>query len=166
MNSNRSEKPSEKSRRSLILLSKVLQNLANSVEFGEKEAYMLKTNPFIMSNQKGMFEFLDALGVRNILYWRSLSTQMMSHTCKVISEDVASQQMVSNISEETLEKGLDTIATFLKRLSEKIRKALGDEKKKQHEDMMAALEEYQKVAVEVKDYRKKNPPPPPTGNFR
>jgi len=56
-----SSSPSSKSRRSLILVSKVLQNLANDVEFGEKENYMIQMNPFISSNQATMWKFLECL---------------------------------------------------------------------------------------------------------
>jgi hypothetical protein len=60
-----SEPPTPKSRRSLILLSKVLQNLANNVEFGEKETFMLHSNAFVTENQKFMKEFLDKLASVN-----------------------------------------------------------------------------------------------------
>jgi len=133
------QKPSEKSRRSLILLSKVLQNLANSVEFGEKEAYMLKTNPFIMSNQASMYEFLDKLAA-------------------VSEEQAISKMKQPNITEDVLEKSLDTITTYLKRLKEKIRKQLGDEKKEFFEQMSSALEEYQTESVTIKETRKKLAP--------
>jgi hypothetical protein len=53
--------PSPKSRRSLILVSKAIQNLANDVEFGEKENYMVKVNPFIKTNQAVMWRFLENL---------------------------------------------------------------------------------------------------------
>eukprot|EP01112_Ceratiomyxa_fruticulosa_P012268 TRINITY_DN3388_c0_g1_i1.p1 TRINITY_DN3388_c0_g1~~TRINITY_DN3388_c0_g1_i1.p1 ORF type:complete len:393 (+),score=83.23 TRINITY_DN3388_c0_g1_i1:233-1411(+) len=53
--------PNPKSRRSLILVSKVQQNLANDVEFGEKEPYMLKFNSYIVQNQAAMVKFLDEL---------------------------------------------------------------------------------------------------------
>jgi len=33
-----------------VLVSKVVQNLANGVEFGEKEGHMTIINPFVKSN--------------------------------------------------------------------------------------------------------------------
>jgi GTPase-activator protein for Ras-like GTPase len=51
------EPPSPESRRLLILMTKVLQNLSNDVEFGSKEPYMEKMNDFIESNRAGLAEF-------------------------------------------------------------------------------------------------------------
>jgi hypothetical protein len=39
----------------------VLQNLANDVEFGEKESYMIAMNSFIQSNQKKCAEFFKRI---------------------------------------------------------------------------------------------------------
>lgn len=49
--------PSPKSCRSLLLISKVLQQLANNVEF-QKEKYMLGANQFIQNNMLGMQRWL------------------------------------------------------------------------------------------------------------
>eukprot|EP00002_Diphylleia_rotans_P015068 TRINITY_DN2918_c0_g1_i1.p1 TRINITY_DN2918_c0_g1~~TRINITY_DN2918_c0_g1_i1.p1 ORF type:complete len:640 (-),score=115.45 TRINITY_DN2918_c0_g1_i1:482-2401(-) len=48
-------------KRGLILISKVLQNLANGVEFGGKELYLLDMNEFIRLNQTRVIEFLHAI---------------------------------------------------------------------------------------------------------
>jgi len=48
-------------RRTLILISKVIQNLANELEFGDKEAYMMPMNVFIQQNIPRMKEFLTNL---------------------------------------------------------------------------------------------------------
>ncbi len=45
---------SGKSRRSLVLISKVLQALANDVEFGEKEPYMIVMNNFLIKRRKSV----------------------------------------------------------------------------------------------------------------
>jgi len=50
--------PSAKARRNLILLSKLLQNLSNDVEFGVKEPHMAVVNEFIVGNRDVMIEFL------------------------------------------------------------------------------------------------------------
>jgi len=39
--------PSKTARRNLILVAKLLQNLSNSMRFGDKEAYMMCLNDFI-----------------------------------------------------------------------------------------------------------------------
>lgn len=56
-----SETPSEMAIRSLKLVAKALQNLANLVEFGAKEPYMKVVNPFIKTNKERMINFLDTL---------------------------------------------------------------------------------------------------------
>ncbi|XP_064475272.1 ras GTPase-activating protein 1-like isoform X2 [Ornithodoros turicata] len=53
--------PSEIASRSLILVAKCLQNLANLVEFGSKEPWMEVVNPFILKNKNRMIRFLDQL---------------------------------------------------------------------------------------------------------
>jgi len=55
------EPPSADSRRLLILVTKVLQNLSNDVEFGSKEPYMSKMNDFIQSNRLKLAEFYNRL---------------------------------------------------------------------------------------------------------
>jgi len=55
------EQPSFESRRLLILMTKVLQNLSNNVEFGSKEPYMTKMNDFIQSNRDKLNLFFNKL---------------------------------------------------------------------------------------------------------
>ncbi|XP_023933304.1 ras GTPase-activating protein 1 [Lingula anatina] len=55
------ETPSEVAARSLKLVAKSLQNLANLVEFGAKEPFMEVVNPFILGNKQRMVMFLDEL---------------------------------------------------------------------------------------------------------
>jgi hypothetical protein len=50
-------------RRKLILVSKVLQCLANGVEFGEKESYMQFANKFIRNYRESMRRMLIYLAV-------------------------------------------------------------------------------------------------------
>lgn len=59
------EPPSASARRLLILITKVLQNLSNDVEFGSKEPYMTKMNDFIQSNRVKLTQFYERLVVRN-----------------------------------------------------------------------------------------------------
>ncbi|KAJ8918040.1 hypothetical protein NQ315_011496 [Exocentrus adspersus] len=56
-----SEQPSPSATRSLVMVAKCLQNLANLVEFGGKEPYMEVVNPFILKNKERMVVFLDQL---------------------------------------------------------------------------------------------------------
>lgn len=48
-------------RRTLILVSKVVQNLANELEFGDKEAYMMPLNACIQANVTRMKSFLSSV---------------------------------------------------------------------------------------------------------
>ncbi|KAL6066378.1 PH domain-containing protein [Balamuthia mandrillaris] len=50
--------PSLSSRRNLIMITKLLQNLSNDVAFGVKEPYMQIVNCFIEDNREKMFGFL------------------------------------------------------------------------------------------------------------
>lgn len=54
--------PSSTAGRTLTLVAKSVQNLANLVEFGAKEPYMEGVNPFIKNNKQRMIMFLDELG--------------------------------------------------------------------------------------------------------
>ncbi|TRY66279.1 hypothetical protein DNTS_006425 [Danionella cerebrum] len=54
--------PSPTAGRTLTLVAKSVQNLANLVEFGAKEPYMEGVNPFIKHNKQRMIMFLDELG--------------------------------------------------------------------------------------------------------
>jgi neurofibromin 1 len=64
----------EKKRRPLILISTILQNIANGIEFTSKENYMQDLNPLIQQNIKPTQEFFDKLVVC------SLSTSLLSHS--------------------------------------------------------------------------------------
>jgi len=59
-------------KRQLILIAKVLQNLANGVKFGQKEAFMIPLNDFIESNQASYRKFLEEIS-RNIAPKKTMS---------------------------------------------------------------------------------------------
>lgn len=60
--------PAPHTRRTLILLSKLLQNLANGVMFGEKESYLEFANGWIASSrsQLSSFVFDTVFGIRKV----------------------------------------------------------------------------------------------------
>ena len=53
--------------RDLLLLSKVLQTIANGVTFGSKEAYLMELNPFLEQNQERILNFLEE--VSNVCFF-------------------------------------------------------------------------------------------------
>ena len=55
--------PSESSSRTLKLVAKAVQNLANLVEFKTKEPFMTSLNPFIIRHMPDMIKFIDTLSV-------------------------------------------------------------------------------------------------------
>ena len=64
-----SDPPPPAATRSLVMIAKCLQNLANLVEFGAKESYMEVVNPFILKNKERMVVFLDHLSVSLSLFF-------------------------------------------------------------------------------------------------
>lgn len=62
--------------RTLTLLAKTLQNLANLIEFGQKEPYMIPLNGFISKHRRNMEEFLDFAAVR--LFFKFGGANMLS----------------------------------------------------------------------------------------
>lgn len=53
--------PSRNQKKTLLYISKILQNCANNVEFGGKEAFMAPANSFILANRKRMLNFFNTL---------------------------------------------------------------------------------------------------------
>lgn len=58
------EHPNENTGRMLTLIAKILQSLANLVQFEGKEAHMEACNSFIDSKITNMKAFLDQISVR------------------------------------------------------------------------------------------------------
>jgi len=50
--------PTSETSRALILVAKILQNIANDVEFGDKESYLMEMNELIKARQAQVKEFL------------------------------------------------------------------------------------------------------------
>src|SRR5690606_5375698 len=53
--------PTKEMRRGLMLVAKLIQNLANNVLFGAKEAYMVPLNDFLAKNIVDVLSFLRAI---------------------------------------------------------------------------------------------------------
>lgn len=62
-----SSAPTKEMRRGLLLIAKVIQNLANNVLFGTKEPYMFPLNPFLVQNIHLVMEFLRDISVSPLL---------------------------------------------------------------------------------------------------
>ena len=58
-----SSPPSKEMRRGLLLIAKIIQNLANNVLFGAKEAYMFPLNDFLAENINRVTAFLREISV-------------------------------------------------------------------------------------------------------
>lgn len=56
--------PTKEMRRGLLLIAKVIQNLANNVLFGAKEPYMYPLNDFLTTNIVRITKFLREISVR------------------------------------------------------------------------------------------------------
>jgi hypothetical protein len=58
-------------RRGLVLIGKLLTALSNDVEFGNKEAHLVKLNPFLRSHRDGIKEFLKSISTMRVILWES-----------------------------------------------------------------------------------------------
>lgn len=58
-----SSAPTKEMRRGLLLIAKVIQNLANNVLFGVKEPYMFPLNDFLVQNVFSITGFLHEISV-------------------------------------------------------------------------------------------------------
>ena len=73
---------SARTRRNLVLVSKVIQTLSNNVRFGGKEAFMIPMNAFINDNVDNCHFILDKLASANRrkevrLFWASVDLVSM-----------------------------------------------------------------------------------------
>jgi len=80
-------------RRNLILVSKVLQNVANGVEFGLKENYLTPLNPFIRESQPLYHSFISSLS--SFTFTPSSSTDPPSKRSRSQSKTESSGVVVS-----------------------------------------------------------------------
>jgi neurofibromin 1 len=70
--------PSQTARRGLILVSKLLQNLANGLEFGNKEPAMASFNPFISDNKEKVEAFFNILADVSVNLPEAVHTHLKS----------------------------------------------------------------------------------------
>jgi neurofibromin 1 len=67
--------PTKDMRRGLLLIAKVIQNLANNVLFGVKEPYMVPLNEFLAHNVFDITRFIHKISVRTARFLlRALSS--------------------------------------------------------------------------------------------
>jgi len=74
--------PNDSLQRQLILLGKVLQNLANGVLFGKKEPFMISMNEFISNNLPAINDWMDSISTGS----SSFSEQPTSVPQKTVSD--------------------------------------------------------------------------------
>jgi len=63
--------PNDQLQRQLVLLGKVLQNLANGVLFGKKEPFMVRMNQFITKNLESTGKWMDDISSSNAAFQES-----------------------------------------------------------------------------------------------
>jgi len=88
------EPPSVSSRRLLVLITKVLQNVSTLVEFGTKEPYMAGLNDFIVSNKPKMISFYDKMVKPTS---KPVEPCTIPKNVKVISLEILAQHILDNI---------------------------------------------------------------------
>jgi hypothetical protein len=81
-----SSAPSKEMRRGLLLIAKVVQNLANNVLFGAKEPYMFPLNDFLTQNIYRVTTFLREISVclHPIVSWIPISNSVRSRRMLLI----------------------------------------------------------------------------------
>ncbi len=70
--------PSKEIRRGLLLIAKVVQNLANNVLFGAKEPFMFPLNDFLAHNIYRVTTFLREISVRTSVYSTERAKQLLT----------------------------------------------------------------------------------------
>ncbi|XP_078672261.1 ras GTPase-activating protein 1-like isoform X3 [Branchiostoma floridae x Branchiostoma belcheri] len=103
------ESPTPTAARTLTMVAKSLQNLANLVEFGAKEPYMEAVNPFIVKNKERMIMFLDELA--NVPSYPEVAEKVKSDP----SQDLATLHQIC-LSHLTELQTLSTTQSHLKKL--------------------------------------------------
>lgn len=147
------QKLESKSRRRLVLIAKVLQNLANEAYFEQKEEYMKCSNVFIESNLDKMHSFFDSLVEKDQENetesgrWTSIAPATRAHLEAVY---YYLQQNYGSISNEIRRTESEPTLVVMTPLS--ARSELELRRRESQESMMATLDE---VLKELQDLSKK-----------
>jgi len=96
--------PNHDASRPLVLISKLIQNVSNGIEFGGKESYMIGANSFITNNLDRVRTFFDTL--------TNLPPHVLSSRPAVTQIDEASNHDMHNVH-DTLVKNLPKIIKSL-----------------------------------------------------
>ncbi|XP_052099193.1 ras GTPase-activating protein 1-like [Mytilus californianus] len=119
------ETPSETASRTLKLIAKALQNLANLVEFGAKESFMEVINPFIKKNKPRMVMFLDNLSVNQDKICDSQKTESVVDD---LARDLATVHQICATHLNDLKKLSETMPSLKKLVA--VTEILTDHKKR------------------------------------
>jgi Rho GTPase-activating protein 1 len=107
-----------RSRRNLTLISKVIQNISNGVDFGSKESYMIPLNPVIEQYKLKCRQFLMDSCVDE-------GTHVLKQVeCKKLIQEAREQQLIS--SDPTLKKEIESIHTLLAKNRDRIVKSVNE----------------------------------------
>jgi len=101
------DQPSPEAHRVFVLVTKVLQSLANGIPLGGKEEYMIKLDDFIQENQSEINKFFDRV-----------ATIPTGHSEGEIER--------AEVPEHVVDASLDTIYKYLYTNKEKVLEALDD----------------------------------------
>jgi len=114
--------PSQKARRNLILLSKLLQNLSNGVEFGVKEPHMRIVNSFVTENRELMNDWFtaitkDPLQKDGLKPWEDCKTLKVQWAWEVTAFDLSELIFLHKLIYQTMDKLKDLLFQAKEKLS-------------------------------------------------
>eukprot|EP01137_Pigoraptor_chileana_P018881 Opistho-2@79062 len=112
--------PSPNARRTLILSTKVLQNLANGVEYGSKEAFMVPFNKFIVDKRQAADSYFDSFatpsGSSPLGDTADISPQQLKDATAVIQTRLA--VLLLELIEDSRESSEEDLLPLIARIKE------------------------------------------------
>ncbi|KAL6067852.1 Ras GTPase activating protein ira2 [Balamuthia mandrillaris] len=144
-------------RRFLILVTKILQNLVNEVTFGEKEEYMVCMNPFLAKHGSKMSDFYDKVlkikpetTLDNAAIMRRVPDKIYLDVFQYINNhcDTVCSGLPDDLSER-----LRTIVSELQEVSARLAQTIADQ---EEAERLRKEEEKQKAAAEGGDRKLKS----------